>query len=921
MEGNLFKYILKHSMRDQALILLVVALSLAFYYVSLDLPRTIVNAIQKLAAHPERITTFLRLEVALPGFLGGGTLHLFDGFKLDRVSYLVAICVLFLVFVVINNWFKIYINTAKGRLGERMLRRLRFDLFDRVLRFPQPHFRKVKQAEIATMIKDEVEPLGGFIGDAFVQPAFLGGNALTALFFMLGQSFWLGSIALVILLVQALVIPRLRREILRLGRRRQLTARQLAGRIAEAVDGSIEIHTHDTSNLERADIVKRLGSIYQIRFDLYQRKFLVKGLNNFLAQVTPFTFYLLGGLLAFAGKVDLGIIVAVINAYKDLPGPVKELIDWDQQRQSVQISYEQVVEQFEPEGMLVPERQALPEAPVEPLTGDIAFKSAVIADDGGAKLLDGVSVTIADDAHVALLGEAGSGVEAFTLALARLLPLTAGSISIGGRDLALLPEAATGRSFGYAGPESYMFATSPSDHPLNVRDNLIYGLKHAPLKPAIREGDAQRKNEFFERETQRAGNPLVDIEADWVDYASAGAKGTADLDEKITDALRLVELDEDVYQFGLRGTINPSKESDLAARFVGARAELRKRLEDPSLVALVEHFDADRYNKNMSVLENLLFGTPTGYAFQLDLEPPDKKTRDAQDEGRAYLHKVLVEAGLAETLADVGRRIAATMVELFADLPPGHPFFDQFSFIAAEALPEYRTLLARLEKSSIASLSQAERDRLTALAFPYIEARHRLDLIDSALEVRLLEARRAFAQGLPAELKSAIEFYHIDKYIGAVSVQDNMLFGRMVYGQAQAGVRIGALVREVLDALGLGGAVRKVGLAYQVGAAGKRLSHVQRQKIGLARAFLKQPRYLIVNEAMALLDAAGQQRILGKVLKARKGKAVLWVLRHEQAVRGFDQVLEMNAGRIVAQGTPEELLARKAKAAEDIAAQ
>jgi putative ABC transport system ATP-binding protein len=919
MEGNLFKYILKHSLRDQALILAVVAVSLLFYYVSLDLPRTIVNAIQKLATHPERMTTFLHLEIGVPGFLGGGTLHIFDGFKLGRVSYLVAICVLFLVFVVINNWFKIYINTAKGRLGERMLRRLRFDLFDRVLRFPQPQFRKVKQAEIATMIKDEVEPLGGFIGDAFVQPAFLGGNALTALFFMLQQSFWLGSIALVILIVQALVIPRLRRKILVLGRKRQLTARQLAGRIAECVDGSIEIHTHGTSNLERADIVERLGRIYQIRFDLYQRKFAVKGLNNFLAQVTPFTFYLLGGLLAFAGKVDLGIIVAVINAYKDLPGPVKELIDWDQQRQAVQISYEQVVEQFEPEGMLPPELQALPVEPVEPLTGDISVNAALIADDSDVKLLNGVSVTIPDNAHVALLGGAGSGVEAFALALARLLPLTAGSISIGGRDLSLLPEAVTGRSFGYAGPEAYMFAVGPHDNALNVRDNLIYGLKHEPLSPAVYDEVERRKRDFFER--QRAGNPVLDVSANWLDYEEAGAKDLADLDEKIAATLKIIELEEDVYQFGLRGIIDPGKQSDLASRFVGARAELRNRLADPSLGALVEQFDADRYNKNMSVVENLLFGTPVGYAFQPDLEAPGPDERAAQDAGRAYIHRVLADAGLAETLADVGRRIAETMVELFADLPPGHPFFEQFSFIAAEDLPEYRALLGRLEKSSIGNLPEADRNRLTALAFPYIEARHRLDLIDTALEARLLEARREFARGLPAELRSAIQFYDTDKYIGAVSVQDNMLFGRMVYGQAQAGLRIGALIGEVLDKLDLRRAVLRVGLEYQVGVAGKRLSNVQRQKLGLARALLKQPRYLIVNEAMALIDAAGQARILKSVLKARQGKCVLWVLRHEEAIRGFDRVLEMKDGRIVAQGTPEELLARRAKAAEEIAAQ
>src|SRR6266446_7178663 len=232
MEPNLFKYILKHSRADQLAILAVVAVSLLFYYASLDLPKTIVNAITKLSAHADRTSTFMHIEFGLPGFLGGSSLVLFEGFRLERTAYLIAICLLFLVFVVINNWFKVYINTAKGKMGERMLRRLRFDLFDRLLRFPQSQFRKVKQAEMATMIKDEVEPLGGFIGDAFVQPAFLGGQAITALVFILGQSMWLGGIAVLVLALQVIIIPILRKPVLTLGRRRQITARQLAGRIA-----------------------------------------------------------------------------------------------------------------------------------------------------------------------------------------------------------------------------------------------------------------------------------------------------------------------------------------------------------------------------------------------------------------------------------------------------------------------------------------------------------------------------------------------------------------------------------------------------------------------------------------------------------------------------------------------------------------
>ena len=43
------------------------------------------------------------------------------------------------------------------------------------------------------------------------------------------------------------------------------------------------------------------------------------------------------------GRLDIGQLVAVISAYKDLPSPIKDLIDWDQQRLDVQVKYAQVV--------------------------------------------------------------------------------------------------------------------------------------------------------------------------------------------------------------------------------------------------------------------------------------------------------------------------------------------------------------------------------------------------------------------------------------------------------------------------------------------------------------------------------------------------------------------------------------------------
>jgi len=60
------------------------------------------------------------------------------------------------------------------------------------------------------MIKDEVEPLGGFVGESLITPLFLAGEALTAMFFILFQHVYLGMIALGVVVTQAFVIPKLR---------------------------------------------------------------------------------------------------------------------------------------------------------------------------------------------------------------------------------------------------------------------------------------------------------------------------------------------------------------------------------------------------------------------------------------------------------------------------------------------------------------------------------------------------------------------------------------------------------------------------------------------------------------------------------------------------------------------------------------
>jgi putative ABC transport system ATP-binding protein len=496
--------------------------------------------------------------------------------------------------------------------------------------------------------------------------------------------------------------------------------------------------------------------------------------------------------------------------------------------------------------------------------------------------------------RVAVIGGSGSGKDVLGQVLARQTLPASGSVRIDGKDFFQLPEYVIGARLAYVGQDTYLF-------PLTVRDNLLFGLKLRPVVPAVYDEATQAIREVFWKESERAGNPAFDPNADWVDYELAGATGPADLLPCMVRVLKQVDLDEDIYSLGLRGTVDAALRPDLAEKILKARHTLHEHLQDGTYAGLVEPFNDDHYNKNLSVAENLLFGTALGKQFDGDNLATDP-----------YVMSVLQKTGLDVELQRMGLSIAETMVELFSGLSPDNPLFEQYSFISADELPNVRLLLQRLGGKGIEAVPEADRIRLMTLPFRYIEARHRLGLIDAAMEERILGARRAFAEGLPANLRDAVEFYDFERYNSAATLQDNILFGRLVYGQAQAGERIGTLIAQVFDELGLRDSVIEVGLEYNVGVGGKRLPASQRQKLGIARALIKRPQLVVVNEAVAMFDGRTQDRIRDNILAdaSERHSGVFWIANRPSQAEPFDQIVVMQGGRVVAQGSPSELAAK-----------
>ncbi len=872
MERRLFTYIWRHSVREQMRVITVILLSLPFYFFSLNLPKLIVNGpIQGGGFENEQAHTYF--AIALPNWLGG--VRLFDGLTFDRMSALFALSFTFLALVCINGLFKYRINVMKGRMGERLLRRLRYELIDRVLRFYPSRLRRTKPAEVASMVKDEVEPLGGFVGEAFATPAYLGGQALTAVFFIILQNPLLGLIAVGIVSIQAFVIPYLRKPILALGRQRQLTARELSGRVGEIVDAAADIQANDTSNWERADITRRLGKIYDIRFEIYRRKFFVKFLNNFLAQVTPFFFYAVGGYFAIKGDLSIGQLVAVIAAYKDLPGPVKELLDWYLEKQDAQIKYEQVVEQFRAD-RIIPLDMHKPGDP-PPLTGEIEVREATVTDDTGARLLDSVTFNVPLGRHIAFAGSPGGGKEAAAALIARQAAAKSGSVLIGDMALDALSQAATGRRIAYVGPESYLFG-------LSLRDNLLYGVRNEPRGAKVRDSEQQQLAKARAMEDAHTGNAPYDAEADWLHYEGLGLSGPADVDAMLMRAVTLAGLEQDVFRFGLQGTFDPEDAPAVAERLLKARRLFHER-EDDSGTDIIEPFDETLYNEQATIGRNLMFGAPIGPDFALE-----------NLASNVTVMELLEDVRLDGPLITLGRGIAETMVEIFQGLPADHPFFAQYSFIAAADLPFFEAALAATDDGQ--KPSPIQRTRLINLAFAYSEARHRLGLLDDELRSVLLAARHLFRERLPERLRAKIAFYDADAYNEGASVEDNILFGRMVYGAPNARARVERILAEVISELGLQKDIARIGLSYQCGVSGKRLTPSQRHRVALARALVKNTDLLVVNGALAVLDPAAQGQIMKRVIEARAGRGLVWTLGPGQDVAAFDEVITFSAGRV-----------------------